>query len=65
MVRQKRKYLPFLRLQPPQIYQGFYILSHSLQSSTRCVLEILVTNLPPGIWTANWEQLSGIRLAKL
>ena len=46
MVRQERKFLPFLKLQPPQISEGFYIPSHPLGFSIRCVLGILVTNFP-------------------
>jgi hypothetical protein len=41
--RQKRKLLPFRKLQPPKKIKGFYIPSHFLPSHTRHVLLFLVT----------------------
>jgi hypothetical protein len=47
--RQKRKYLPFQKLQPPKNNQGFAVLSHFLPSRTRSVRLFLSTYWPLGI----------------
>ena len=44
--RQKCKYLPFQKLQPPRKIKGFAVLSHSLPAPHRAVLPILSTNWP-------------------
>ena len=44
--RQKRKYLPFRKLQPPKKIKGFDIPSHSLPSRIRHVLLFLATYWP-------------------
>jgi hypothetical protein len=44
--RQKRKYLPFRKLQPQKKIKGFGVLSHSLSPPHRHVLQILSTNWP-------------------
>jgi hypothetical protein len=63
-LRQKRKFLSFLKLQPPQIYWGFHIASHWLRCSIRGVLGILVTNLPQVFWTATRANFRHLRLAE-
>ncbi len=50
--RQKRKYLPFQKLQPPRDLKGFPALSHSIPSGIRCVQLFLATYWPVGIGPA-------------
>jgi len=45
-VRQNAKLLPFRKLQPPRVYWGFAVLSHSLSARHGDVLQILSTNWP-------------------
>src|ERR1051325_526254 len=44
--RQRSKFLPFRKLQPPRNFRGFYIAFHLLHSVVRQVLLILDTNWP-------------------